>query len=195
MSLVPLPLGLIGCCCCCPGDRPVPPGARVGDGTGPGTVPGFTSGEEDFLANAARSWFRDTGRTCGDFFQTLLTGGRADAFLAGRPTLLTKAGSLEALEALFLSTTICARVGVPPPRVMPQLRRPPSMAPTIIVAQFRNLDPFGTPTGVGFRGTTGEYFAWKNGLAPRSRGGLRFTARREFDGSVFDEFCHGPACP
>ena len=195
MSLVPLPLGLVGCCCCCPGDRLGPPG--VGAENGNGAVAGFSPGEEDTLANAARSWMRDTGRTCGDFFETLRSPGRADAFLAGRPTLLTKVRDLEAFEALALSTTVCAVVGVgaAPPAVTPQLRRPPAMAPTRITATFRNLDPFGTPRGVLFRGTIGEYFAWKNSLQPRIRGGFVATARDDFDGSLFDEFCHGPACP
>lgn len=65
---------------------------------------------------------KDTGRTCGDFFKTLGTPGNPDGGLADRPTLLAKVTNLNDAEALFASTTICARV----PRAK---KRPPPLAP------------------------------------------------------------------
>ena len=192
--LSPLPPAFriaVACCCCCPpSDGPAIDGGPLAPGV-------LSRPEVEAAVVAARAFMGDTGRACGDFFRTLREGPTADSFLAGRATLLAKIRGMSDSEALFASTTVCANAeqSIQEPGVRVVLEPfAPDFPPEIVIAVWRNLDPFGTPRGVGFRGSVFDYIPWKNGLIPPTRNGFQYTVFRELDRSGFDSFCLGPAC-
>lgn len=136
----PSKIKLITCCCCC--------GAGGAGVAGIDGAP-FTLRELAQLRFGARAFVDDTGRTCGDFFPTLLLEGSADRFIADRPTLLTKVKTLKALEELFDATTICVDIEPPPSPVVsvpvpPRGRRPQLFSARLIApGTFLSSIPIG----------------------------------------------------